>query len=96
MPETFLISKSGTTKYILREAMRGIVPDAILDRSDKIGFAPDNSVWLEKSHVSVWCESWTLQLNRYLDKKAFLQDIDKADLSNRRDADSNLERNQQI
>lgn len=89
MPDSFLLSKAGTTKYILREAMRGIVPDAILDRPDKIGFAPDNSVWLDKSHVADSVrDSWTSQLDQYLDKEAFLLGIDKAELSDRRQADS--------
>lgn len=39
MPEDFLVSKQGQTKYLFREAMRGIVPDEILDRRDKIGYA---------------------------------------------------------
>ncbi len=39
MPEEYLISKSGETKSVFRAAMRGIVPDDILDRKDKIGFA---------------------------------------------------------
>jgi asparagine synthase (glutamine-hydrolysing) len=89
MPDAFLVSKTGTTKYILREAMRGIVPDAILDRPDKIGFAPDNSVWLEKSHVAgLVQEAWRPQLEQFLDKDAFLEGIEKADLSERRVADS--------
>jgi asparagine synthase (glutamine-hydrolysing) len=39
MPENFLISNGGLTKNVFRAAMRGIVPDEILDRKDKIGFA---------------------------------------------------------
>lgn len=39
MPEEYLVSDDGQTKYVFREAMRGIVPDEILDRKDKIGFA---------------------------------------------------------
>ena len=38
LPEDFLLSNKGTTKYIFREAMKGIVPDRILQRKDKIGF----------------------------------------------------------
>jgi len=38
LPEDFLLSNKGTTKYIFREAMKGIVPDRILHRKDKIGF----------------------------------------------------------
>lgn len=39
LPEHYLISQSGETKSIFRAAMRGVVPDSILDRKDKIGFA---------------------------------------------------------
>ena len=38
LPEEFLIASNGETKSIFRAAMRGIVPDVILDRRDKIGF----------------------------------------------------------
>ncbi|EQM72360.1 hypothetical protein L686_05855 [Stutzerimonas stutzeri MF28] len=38
MPEDYLVSNSGETKRIFRAAMRGIVPDTILDRKDKVGF----------------------------------------------------------
>ncbi|MSQ61115.1 MAG: asparagine synthase (glutamine-hydrolyzing) [Dehalococcoidia bacterium] len=34
------------TKKILRRAMRGLVPDKILDRRDKVGFAPPQERWL--------------------------------------------------
>jgi asparagine synthase (glutamine-hydrolysing) len=39
MPEHFLISRTGETKHVFREAMRGIVPDDVLNRKDKIGFS---------------------------------------------------------
>ena len=38
LPESYLIDDDGVTKRVFREAMRGIVPDPILDRKDKIGF----------------------------------------------------------
>jgi asparagine synthase (glutamine-hydrolysing) len=47
MPESYLVSKEGTTKYVFREAMRGIVPDRVLDRKDKIGFATPEADWLK-------------------------------------------------
>ena len=37
LPSSFLL-KNGFTKYILRESMRGVVPDYILDNRRKIGF----------------------------------------------------------
>lgn len=39
LPEDFLIAPDGTSKSLFRAAMRGIVPDEILDRRDKVGFA---------------------------------------------------------
>lgn len=42
LPENFLINEKGGSKIVFREAMRGIVPDLILDRKEKIGFeSPD-------------------------------------------------------
>ena len=46
MPEHFLISPQGETKSIFRAAMRGLVPDEVLNRRDKIGFATPEQDWL--------------------------------------------------
>ncbi len=46
LPEEYLVSPSGETKHLLRKAMRGLVPDEILDRRDKIGFATPEQAWL--------------------------------------------------
>lgn len=46
LPEHFVLSPDGITKHVFREAMRGIVPDSILDRRDKIGFATPEQRWL--------------------------------------------------
>jgi asparagine synthase (glutamine-hydrolysing) len=48
LPENHLLSDHGETKHVFRAAMRGIVPDVILDRKDKIGFATPEQVWLVK------------------------------------------------
>lgn len=45
LPEEYLVSRDGRTKHLFREAMRGIVPDVILDRRDKIGFATPEKEW---------------------------------------------------
>ncbi|MFN8455572.1 MAG: asparagine synthase-related protein [Anaerolineae bacterium] len=41
-----MIAPDGTSKAVFRRAMRGLVPDAILDRRDKIGFATPEQSWL--------------------------------------------------
>ena len=45
-PERYLLSKRGETKSVFRAAMRGIVPDAIIDRRDKVGFETPELRWL--------------------------------------------------
>ena len=46
LPEHYLIANNGETKHIFRAAMRGIVPDMVLDRKDKVGFATPELQWL--------------------------------------------------
>ena len=46
LPESYIIAPNGTTKAIFRRAMRGIVPDTVLDRQDKLGFATPEQNWL--------------------------------------------------
>jgi asparagine synthase (glutamine-hydrolysing) len=58
LPESYIIDDKGVTKSIFRQAMRGIVPDTILDRQDKIGFATPEKKWL--TALSPWVEK-TLQ-----------------------------------
>jgi asparagine synthase (glutamine-hydrolysing) len=47
LPPEFLYER-GTSKRILRDAGRGIVPTAILERTDKVGFEPPQRQWLEE------------------------------------------------
>jgi asparagine synthase (glutamine-hydrolysing) len=54
LPDDYLFGRDGRTKRVLREAMRGLVPDTIVDRRDKIGFAPPFAVWLEG--LAPWVE----------------------------------------
>jgi asparagine synthase (glutamine-hydrolysing) len=46
LPEDYLVSDAGQTKHVLRTALRGIVPDSILVRKDKIGFETPELAWL--------------------------------------------------
>jgi asparagine synthase (glutamine-hydrolysing) len=55
LPEEFIIGRDGTSKSVFRHAMRGIVPDCILDRRDKIGFATPERQWLKT--VDPWVQS---------------------------------------
>ena len=55
LPEEYLLSPEGQTKFIMRRALHGIVPDEVLERKDKIGFeTPErqilaqNRVWVDE------------------------------------------------
>src|SRR5262249_27442278 len=50
LPEEFIIGEDGTSKAVFREAMRGLVPDQILARRDKVGFATPEGDWLRMLH----------------------------------------------
>lgn len=43
--------KNGWTKYILRETMKGVVPESIRLRRDKIGYMPPIQRWLSDKRV---------------------------------------------
>jgi len=55
LPEAYLISHQGISKAVFREAMRGIVPEVVLARKDKIGFATPERAWLQS--LKPWVES---------------------------------------
>ena len=75
LPEHYLIAQNGETKSVFRAAMRGIVPDEILDRKDKIGFQTPEKKWLEsmKSMVKEWLQT-DIALP-FLDQQAILQEF---------------------
>src|SRR5262249_40301721 len=46
--------RGGWTKAVLRDALRGRVPDAILNRPDKIGFAAPTLRWMQRPLRQWW------------------------------------------
>lgn len=50
LPANYIITSDGISKGIFRQAMRGIVPDSILDRRDKIGFSTPEKKWLTSAN----------------------------------------------
>ena len=47
LPEEYLLAPDGTRKSVFRAAMRGIVPDAVLDRREKVGFSVPVKAWFD-------------------------------------------------
>jgi asparagine synthase (glutamine-hydrolysing) len=56
LPEEYLVAPNGETKHLLRRAMRGLIPQDVLDRRDKIGFATPEHQWLLQMapHIREW------------------------------------------
>jgi asparagine synthase (glutamine-hydrolysing) len=48
LPDQYLISMDGTRKSVLRSAMRGIVPDSVLTRLDKVPFGSPMGAWMRQ------------------------------------------------
>ena len=76
LPENYLISNTGETKSVFRSAMRGIVPDEVLDRKDKIGFATPEQEWLLSMTETV--RSWLHSSEHipFLNRKALIESFD--------------------
>jgi asparagine synthase (glutamine-hydrolysing) len=55
MPDDYLIAPDGTGKLVLRQSLRGLVPDPVLNRRDKIGFATPEPAWLRT--LAPWVDS---------------------------------------
>ena len=75
LPENYLLGDDGVTKKVFREAMRGLVPDPILDRKDKIGFHTPGNLMLAEARP--WVESILKDLpseaETIIDAKALLK-----------------------
>jgi asparagine synthase (glutamine-hydrolysing) len=91
LPEHYIVALDGTSKAIFRSAMRGIVPQPILDRRDKIGFATPELEWLRV--LNCWVEqtlsSETAATMPFLDLGAMQQEW-KAMLAGRQAFDNRV------
>ena len=65
LPEDYLLADDGTSKTVFREAMRGIVPDAILSRRDKVAFTTPEAMWFRGPARRAVEELVRDTLNRY-------------------------------
>lgn len=78
-PSSQLIAEDGTTKAVFRDAMRGLVPDTILARKDKIGFATPEQQWLVT--LSAWVretlESEAARRIPFLDARTISAELDR-------------------
>lgn len=77
LPENYLISDSGVSKRIFRAAMRGIVPDAILDRSDKIGFVTPMQGWVASGKLLLRKKTSWVEPHPILNVGSYLAELEE-------------------
>ena len=69
--------RGGRTKAILRAGMRGVVPDEILDRRDKMGFVTPQSEWMMSNldrFIESLCRDSAAVMGRWIDLDAAFKD----------------------
>lgn len=78
LPESFFFSNEGLSKNIFRDAMRGIVPDEILNRKDKIGFETPQQKWITKNYFILRNYIKNGKEINFVNKKNLLKEFDEA------------------
>jgi asparagine synthase (glutamine-hydrolysing) len=78
LPESFFFSNEGLSKNIFRDAMRGIVPDEILNRKDKIGFETPQQKWIIKNYYTLRNYIKNGKEINFVNKKNLLKEFDEA------------------
>lgn len=74
LPASYKIH-NGWTKYILRYAIAGVVPEKIRWRRDKMGFVTPEKIWLSKITNEIKRLIFTIE-DDYIDNNLLMQDID--------------------
>jgi len=87
LPDTCKL-RGGVTKQVLREAMRGILPEEVRSRTDKLGFATPEESWVRKlatRQFRDWCRD-TIALSDGIVRPDILTEFDRL-ISGRRPFD---------
>ncbi|MFL5752554.1 MAG: asparagine synthase (glutamine-hydrolyzing) [Bacteroidia bacterium] len=67
--------KNGTTKHLLREALKPYLPNEIYRRKDKMGYVTPNNKWLYEARDKIK-PLITDNINEFIDSKKLLRDFD--------------------
>jgi len=88
-----LLINKGMTKYLLREAMRDILPEAIRMRKDKVGFGTPQDEWFRT-------ELWQAFVKAILESPSFADrniiDVNKAKILYKKHLDKKINISQEI
>ena len=73
-PSEYLVSREGQTKHVLRRALAGMLPEEILQRPARVGFAVPALPWLLEQR------EWAGEIYRELDSLPFFRGVPAAEL----------------
>ena len=80
LPEDFII-KNGTTKNILRDSIKSLIPHKILNRRDKIGFATPDETWVQSPEFQKQFRELLIDkkpaTDKYLDRNKIESDFER-------------------
>ena len=82
LPENWLVGDDGSTKMILREAVRSLVPNAIVQRRDKVGFEGDEH-WIRAQQTTMVRSIRGAPDIGFLDKRKVLERLESSPRSGR-------------
>lgn len=74
VPSSYKIN-NGWSKYLLRESMKGILPNEIRNRVDKIGFATPETLWLRENKEFIKEILLDCKEDEFLDLKVFRKEF---------------------
>ena len=78
LPSNFII-QNGFTKYILRDSMRGILPEKIRTRKSKLGFATPEDIWIKGSLKQHYQDYFSSMDNPFLNNRKIHQAFNDPD-----------------
>jgi len=68
--------RNARSKYLLRESVKDIIPKAIYNRRDKMGFASPNNKWMSESREQ-FRSYFTAELSDFINVNLLLKNFDK-------------------
>ncbi len=77
LPENWLVGDDGSTKAILRDAVRTLVPDSIIRRRDKVGFEGDEH-WIRAQQTTMVRSIRGAPDIGFLDKRKVLERLESS------------------
>lgn len=76
LPSSYKI-RDGYTKAILRDSMKGILPDSVRNRKSKMGFATPEKLWIESNKNQYFFKYLEKLDNPYVNGKLLAEDFSK-------------------